>query len=74
MVFRKANCLAKAGEYSPTISRTPLKSTFNIKTTPAKRIMKESHGSRPGISFNRKKKNKKAPIPNLTSESITSFV
>jgi hypothetical protein len=47
---------------------------FNNKTTPANLIIKESQGSRPGISFNKKKKNKKAPVPNLTSESITSFV
>ena len=74
MVFRKANCLARVGEYWPTISRSPPKSILNIKTTPAKRMIKASHGSRPGISFNKKKKNKNAPMPNLTSESITTFV
>jgi hypothetical protein len=47
---------------------------LSMKTTPANRIIKVSHGSIPGISFNMKKKNKKEPIPNLTSESITSFV
>ena len=74
MAFRKANWSASFGEYVATISRSPPKSMFNIKTTPAKRMIKASHGSRPGNSFNKKKKNKNAPIPNLTSESITSFV
>lgn len=45
-----------------------------MNTTPANRIIKESHGSIPGISFNKKKKNKKEPIPSLTNVSITSFV
>lgn len=74
MVFRKVNCLAKDGEYLSRISSRPAKSMLSMKTTPANRIIKESHGSIPGISFNMKKKNKNAPIPNLTSESITSFV
>lgn len=47
---------------------------LSIKTTPANRIMKASHGSIPGISCSKKKKNKNAPIPNLSIESITSLV
>lgn len=73
MAFRKSSCLAKEGEYIARISTSPRKSIFNIKTTPAKRIIKASHGSNPGISF-KKKKYKNEPMPNLTSESIISFI
>ena len=74
MAFKNPRCLAKDGEYIARISRSPPKSIFNIKTTPAKRMIKASHGSRPGISFNKKKKYKNEPIPNLISESIISFI
>lgn len=73
MAFRKSSCLAKEGAYIARISISPPKSIFNIKTTPAKRIIKASHGSSPGISF-KKKKYKNEPMPNLTSESIISFI
>jgi hypothetical protein len=74
MAFRKANCSAKVGEYLAITSSRPPKSILSMKTTPANRIIKASHGSIPGISFNKKNMNKKAPIPSLTNESITSLV